>query len=85
MTALFDHVISALLKDERYGEAEGFFAVFRLITSSYLVGVCTGRSAAFSGGSRGLLDADAHSRYSLLVVGYETPRRGARNPADEAR
>src|SRR5262245_63833661 len=44
---LFDHLISA--GEQRRGTSRpSAFAVLRLMTSSYLVGACTGRSAGFS-------------------------------------
>jgi hypothetical protein len=44
---LLDHLIDAREQRIWHGKAS-VFAVLRLITSSYLVGACTGRSAGFS-------------------------------------
>ena len=46
-SSLFDHLVGAGEHCGRYCEAIAF-AVLRLITSSYLVGACTGMSAGFS-------------------------------------
>ena len=44
---LFDHLVGAREQRRRHVRPSAF-AVLRLITSSYLVGACTGRSAGFS-------------------------------------
>ena len=43
----FDHLVGAGEQGRRNSRPSAL-AVFRLITSSYLVGACTGRSAGFS-------------------------------------
>ena len=47
ISALFDHLVGASEHAWRHGEAERLGGL-RLITKSYLVGACTGRSAGFS-------------------------------------
>ena len=79
---LFDH-LSALASTDAGRSRPSDLAVFRLTTSSYLVGVCTGRSAGFAPalisailGHAGAAPTSASSSFKARTKLPGGPRRG---------
>src|SRR6516164_11547729 len=78
---LFDHLLCAS-EHRRWHVEPSALAVFRLITSSYLFGACTGRSAGFSP-LRMRSTYSPHSRYQLWIAAGH--RRRQANSLDAPR